>query len=1034
MDPREPQSTEPASSSHVMPPMPWAVAGTPRQDTILSAPRPAESGFRSGDASHGSHGSQRGTPSAENGGLGLDDRVLPEFSPLQARLFPGQSIAPLADDVTGIQIGHFVLDRRIGMGGMGTVFLAKDERLQRDVALKILSPQQTSEPAAVQRFLNEARAAARLDHEHIARVYYYGDEQNLHYIAFEYVQGQNLRDLIRQKGRIEPADVVNYAVQLAAALCHTSLCGVVHRDIKPSNIIVTPSGKAKLVDLGLARKESLEESAHLTVAGTTLGTFDYISPEQAKDPRNVDVRSDIYSLGCTLYHLVTGEPPYPEGTVLQRLLDHQIKEPPDPALKNRRVPPSLSAIIRKMMQGDFRRRYQSAEDLLRDLLLLGGAMGLRTVSSDSAIMTALRASPRPGWRQNTGWIAAALCLFAVVWALQAYPDLLTNTEGSNRSEVGRSASPNPLPSGLPTSRSIVASDQNSNRVSGPDRVTPVPLEVDGGPRSVDSSPTEPVDAVSQSEPSSSRAGPRMGPEVFGPVAPLSPVGEPLLSDTLPPALSGLNGTGLNGTGSSTFGPNSLSLNGTGTNRPNEVSEKSADGTRATTAGGDVRRPGNSTSEARPFPADAPVSSGASGNSATGSTSVAVVNPRPAGNTASAPVPAKTENVDFPFLLVETGQSYATLEAACAEARDSAVIELNYDGRRKLAERPMRLVNKRLTIQAAKGRSPVITFAPREHTSDASLSRLILVSGGSLTLIHVGIDVRLPEHSGAEQWMLFALERPERVRLRDVAIRLSNPRQHNAKLFSFIRPTTEAFSRMQSSSEGGPVAPPELIIERSQLVGQGVCLACVDSRGAFVECSQSLIGVSEAVFRVANSALMEAVPASAKIEITLDRCTMATGTNLLVADAEGEVVTRLLPIEFRSRNSVFACGPEQALIEQNLSVELADPRKGMLWIGERNYFDRVKWFWDINTPQATVTSMQNWGFDDWRMHWGGGELSGSHNESITWQGGWQTKNWHDLVPDDFRLNREAPNNRAVGGAADGSDAGAPLADLPRLPSP
>jgi serine/threonine-protein kinase len=112
-------------------------------------------------------------------------------------------------------------------------------------------------------------------------------------------------------------------MQLAAALSHTAAAGVIHRDIKPSNVLITPQGRAKLVDLGLARKESADASAELTVAGTTLGTFDYISPEQAKDPRSVDVRSDIYSLGCTLYHMLTGEPPYPEGTVLQKLLDQR---------------------------------------------------------------------------------------------------------------------------------------------------------------------------------------------------------------------------------------------------------------------------------------------------------------------------------------------------------------------------------------------------------------------------------------------------------------------------------------------------------------------------------------------------------------------------------------------------------------------------------------------------------------------------------------------------------------------------------------
>jgi serine/threonine-protein kinase len=273
---------------------------------------------------------------------------------LLRRLFPTGGDT---DDALGICLGHFTIQRRIGVGGMGSVYLATDDRLRRNVALKVLSPTITTDPAAVQRFQNEARAAARLDHDNIARIYYYGEDSGLHYIAYEYIPGSNLRDVIRSKDRLAPAEAVNYTMQLAAALSHTAAAGVIHRDIKPSNVLITPQGRAKLVDLGLARKESVDNSVDLTVAGTTLGTFDYISPEQAKDPRNVDVRSDIYSLGCTLYHMLTGEPPYPEGTVLQKLLDHQGKEAPDPARKNRRVPPALSIIVRKMMASDPRRRY-----------------------------------------------------------------------------------------------------------------------------------------------------------------------------------------------------------------------------------------------------------------------------------------------------------------------------------------------------------------------------------------------------------------------------------------------------------------------------------------------------------------------------------------------------------------------------------------------------------------------------------------------------------------------------------------------------
>ena len=373
---------------------------------------------------------RRGTPSIASHSNGPSSQLV-------RSLFPRPEDASDSDPVLsaeGLQLAHFTIQERIGIGGMGSVFRALDTRLERIVALKILTPNQSMDVAAVQRFENEARATARLNHDNVARVYFIGEDQGLHFIAYEHVIGTNIRDLIRQSGRFTPAEAVNYTLQVASALQHISLAGVVHRDIKPSNIIITENGRAKLVDLGLARKQNDESQDDLTLAGTTLGTFDYISPEQAKDPRNIDVRSDIYSLGCTLYHMLTGEPPYPEGTITQKLLDHQGKQPPDPAKANPRVPLELSVIVRRMMASDPRKRYATPEQLIRELMQLAGRLGLRGMNPEGLVWS----NPgrlRVGFlERHLGWLATAAALLLIVFLLGQFPGLGDDNPTSPRAD------------------------------------------------------------------------------------------------------------------------------------------------------------------------------------------------------------------------------------------------------------------------------------------------------------------------------------------------------------------------------------------------------------------------------------------------------------------------------------------------------------------------------------------------------------------------------------------------------------------------
>src|SRR5437588_2543892 len=168
----------------------------------------------------------------------------------------------------------------------------------------------------------------------------------------------NLRLLMEQRGRLPVPESIRYIVQIAAGLEHASTRGVVHRDVKPSNIIITPDGRAKLVDMGLARNLERHGEADLTQSGMTLGTFDYISPEQALEPREADARSDIYSLGCTFYHLLTGVPSVPDGTPAKKLDHHQHHMPVDPRRFNAEIPDEIVMILGKMMAKNPGDRYQ----------------------------------------------------------------------------------------------------------------------------------------------------------------------------------------------------------------------------------------------------------------------------------------------------------------------------------------------------------------------------------------------------------------------------------------------------------------------------------------------------------------------------------------------------------------------------------------------------------------------------------------------------------------------------------------------------
>ena len=248
---------------------------------------------------------------------------------------------------------------------MAEVYLAEQQSLARQVALKVLASELASQPAYVERFQHEARSAAALVHANIVQVYEVGQANGSHFIAQEYVAGQNLSEWLRRHGRVEPGRVLDILRQVAAALSKAHEQSIVHRDVKPENIMLSRSGEVKVADFGLARVTT-DDATGRTQAGVAMGTPLYMSPEQIEG-RSIDSRSDIYSLGITAYHMLAGEPPFQGDTPLAVAMQHVNKAPPPLAERAADTPQALIDVVQRMMAKQPENRYANPVDLLRAL-------------------------------------------------------------------------------------------------------------------------------------------------------------------------------------------------------------------------------------------------------------------------------------------------------------------------------------------------------------------------------------------------------------------------------------------------------------------------------------------------------------------------------------------------------------------------------------------------------------------------------------------------------------------------------------------
>jgi serine/threonine protein kinase len=263
-------------------------------------------------------------------------------------------------------IGKYKVLDRIGTGGMGSVYLCEHKFMRRLAAVKVLPTARAKDPSALERFYREARVVAALDHPNIVRAYDIDQEDDLHFLVMEYVDGASLQEIVRREGPLEPVRCADYISQAALGLQHAhEVAAIVHRDIKPGNLIVDRAGTLKVLDMGLARFFN-DEADLLTKKydENVLGTADYLAPEQVLDSHGVDIRADIYSLGATAYFCLTGRTPFGEGTIAQKLIWHQTRQPKPIRSFRSDVPEGMLAVLEKMMAKDAAQRYRTPAEVV----------------------------------------------------------------------------------------------------------------------------------------------------------------------------------------------------------------------------------------------------------------------------------------------------------------------------------------------------------------------------------------------------------------------------------------------------------------------------------------------------------------------------------------------------------------------------------------------------------------------------------------------------------------------------------------------
>ena len=886
----------------------------------------------------------------------------------------------------GDHLGHFELIEYVGGGGMGRVFRAIDTRLARTVALKILSPDLAADPETVQRFQNEAQSAARLDHENIARVHYVGEDRGIHFIAFEFVEGENIRKLVERKGPLLLEEAISYTIQVVDALTHADARHIVHRDIKPSNLLITPSGHVKLIDMGLARLQHVEPvGTDLTASGVTLGTFDYISPEQARDPRNADIRSDIYSLGCTFYFMLNGRPPFPEGTVLQKLLQHHSDPPPDVRQFREDLPEEANRIMQKMMAKDPRNRYLDPGELIADLTNLAEQLGLQSASPSGKLWLPKSTPKVSFFHRHLPLLASIAALVCIVITLHIFWTISSPQEQSPSALL------------IDAKESELAKSNRNQIMPGTDVEKTAPLAANAKIPS-DSPTTQSPSGLSQM--TEQTPGAKTSQELSSPI------------NTDPTAKAGptANESAANAVQSSSKSSNTVNMPA--------VSSPSHDSTHTDTS------PGNSVSST-------PTSDQVQGDSSRPTAGTISSQTEPGEN---ASTPAGTSAKHNGLLVVSdlsAGENqFTNMAAACAAARNGDVIELRYNGRRE--EKPIRMANLRATIRAGEGYQPLIVFRPNETDPVKYPRSMFSLSSGRLTISSVTVELIIPRDILADNWSLFEIRGGQTVRLEKCALTIVNASE---QMIAYHQDA--ACFRMGSSpgaesmvAGGNPGAPPLATIELNDSIvrGEAVFIRVEDLQPVHLAWDNGLLVTSECLLSAAGGA--QSPKPDEMLRIDLHHVTVAA-RNGLVRLASSQATPYQFTAQFNCADNIIMTSHGNSLIEQEVVGPLENARRQIVWNGDHNFYQDTNIFWTIRSLSADPSS-DTLSFEGWRTYWGPSRENQPYAGHIDWNNlPGPDRPLHTQTPADYILDETAIENPALGAASDGHNAGMEAENLSPL---